>query len=197
MKLYYSPGACSLASHIALEESAADYEAVKVDLKTHKTEHGQDFFQISPRGYVPALDTEDAGLLSENAAVLSWLADHGRNPPQPVQRYKILEWIGFTGTEIHTVFHPLFHEAADKERAAARQKLTSRFTLAGELMGKAEWLVGKAPTVADNYLFVMTLWAEKMKIDVPLRLAQFRDRNLQREPVKRAMTAEKNLQHDS
>ena len=190
MKLYYSPGACSLASHIALEENAVSYETVKVNLKTHRTQQGQDFYEINPRGYVPVLETEDVGLLTENPAVLSWLADHSRRPPEPIHRYRILEWIGFTGTEIHTLFRPLFHEAAESERTSARTRLSSRFALAGNLMGNSDWLVGDAPTVADDYLFVMTLWAQKMNIEVPSRIAQFRDRNLRRESVKRAMAAE-------
>ncbi|MBC7986047.1 MAG: glutathione S-transferase N-terminal domain-containing protein [Sphingomonadaceae bacterium] len=190
MKLYYAPGACSLASHIALEENGAAYEAIKVDLKTHTTEHGADFRAISPRGYVPAIYTGETGLLTENPAVLMYLADQGAAPPSGVDRYKMLEWLGFTGTEVHNAFGPLFRGAEGADKAGAKTNVSRRLALAAELMGDAEWLVGDAPTVADNYLFVMTLWAGKLEIELPPALVAFRERNMGRESVRRAMAAE-------
>ncbi|WP_420607938.1 glutathione binding-like protein [Novosphingopyxis sp.] len=190
MKLYYAPGACSLASHIALVESGEDYDKVKVDLKTHETEDGADFYAISPRGYVPAIDTDDIGLLTENPAVLTYLADHYGAAPSGGRRYKLLEWLGFIGTEIHGGFGPLFGGAEGDKAEAAKQAVAGKFALAAELMGDADWLLGEAPGVADNYLFVTTLWADKFGVELPAKLADFRARNMAREAVNKAMSEE-------
>lgn len=189
MKLYYSPGACSMAAHIALEEAGRPYDKVKVDLKAHRTEDGEDFYAISKRGYVPALETE-YGLVTENPAVLLLLADEADEPPSTEERYRLMEWIGFTGTEVHKSYAPLFKGGSDEEKAQARATVAKKYQLAADLMDGSEWLVGDRPTVADNYLFVTTLWARKMDIEVPDAIAKFRDRNLERESVRKAMTAE-------
>ncbi len=187
MKLYYSPGACSLASHIALVESGEAYDKVKVDLKTHTTEDGADFYAISPRGYVPAIETDDIDLLTENPAVLAYLADHYGTAPAGAKRYKLLEWLGFIGSEIHGGFGPLF---GGDEGDEAKQNVAKKFALAAELMGDDDWLLGDAPGVADNYLLVTTLWADKFGVELPQKLADFRARNMEREPVKKAMEEE-------
>lgn len=190
MKLYYAPGACSLAAHIALEEAGADYDAVKVDLSSHETESGEDFRKISPRGYVPAIDTGDVGFITENPAVLMYLEDTYGSKPEGRDRYKMIEWLGFIGTEIHGGYHPLFGDASDAEKAEARKKLTKKYELAVEIHEGGEWLVGNSPTVADNYYFVTTLWADKMGVDVPEPVKLFRNDNMQRDSVKAAMKAE-------
>ena len=190
MKFYYSPGACSLASHIALEEAGADFDAIKVDLSKHETEDGEDFYAISPRGYVPAIDTEETGLLPEIPAVLTYISDRFDMSPKGADYYKMLEWIGFVGSEIHGAYHPLFGDASDAEKDAAREKLTKKYELATQLHEGGDWLVGDGPTVADNYLFVTTLWAGKMKVDLPDAVKSYRARNLERESVRRAMAAE-------
>ena len=190
MKLYYSPGACSLASHIALVESGEDYEKVKVDLGKHETEDGTDFYTISPRGYVPAIETEDMGLLTENPAVLTYIANTTTQLADHSAHYKRLEWIGFIGTEIHGAFGPLFGGADGDAKEQAKQKAADKFALAETLMGEREWLVGDGPTVADNYLFVTTLWADKFGITLPQALQDFRARNLERPAVKQAMAEE-------
>ncbi|GMM94040.1 glutathione binding-like protein [Qipengyuania sp. MTN3-11] len=190
MKLYYSPGACSLASHIALIEGGIEHETVKVDLKKHETENGEDFYKISPRGYVPAIETEDMGLLTENPAVLAYVADRMGAPPQGTDRYRMLEWIGFTGTEIHGGYHPLFGGDSDERQAKAKDGLAKKYRLAADLMEGHDWLVGNGPTVADNYLFVTLLWADKFGIELPQEMKDFRERNMQREAVKQAMADE-------
>lgn len=192
MKLYYSPGACSLASHIALEEAAVDYEAVKVDLGEHRTEQGEDFYAITRRGYVPALET-DQGMLTENPAVLAYLGDRYGPKLSDWDRYKAEEWIGFTGTEIHKSFTPIFaaKKGGDAKAAEeARPKVAEKLKLAAELLEGRNWAVADKPTVADNYLFVTTLWADKMGIEMPEALRAFKDRNLKRESVQKAMKAE-------
>ncbi|WP_187335943.1 glutathione binding-like protein [Novosphingopyxis iocasae] len=189
MKLYYSPGACSLASHIAFVESGEDYQKEKVDLSEHKTESGKDFYEISPRGYVPAIETED-GLLTENPAVLTLLADRFGTAPEGRDRYKMLEWIGFIGTEIHGAYGPLFGGAEGSEKEAAKQTVEEKFKLAEKLMDGGDWLVGDKPTPADNYLFVTTLWAEKFGVNLPRTLQDYRARHKERPAVQQAMKEE-------
>ena len=190
MKFYYSPGACSLASHIALIEGDMDYDAVKVDLSEHKTENGEDFYRISPRGYVPAIAIDGHGILTENPAVLTYLAEHTQGLPKGHDFYRLLEWLGFIGTEIHGGYHPLFGKDTDERQAKAKEMLAKKFRLVVELMDGSDWLVGDGPTVADNYLFVTLLWADKFGVDLPQELVAFRNRNLDREAVKQAMKSE-------
>ncbi|MCV0383830.1 MAG: glutathione transferase GstA [Erythrobacter sp.] len=190
MKLYFSPGACSLASHIALIDEEIEHETVKVDLGEHKTEDGKDFYSISPRGYVPAIETDELGLLTENPAVLAYIADKGNAAPGGTDRYKMLEWIGFVGTEIHGGYGPLFGGDTDDRRAKAKNQLAEKYRFAAELMEGGDWLVGDGPTVADNYLFVTLLWADKFGIELPEKLKEYRQRNMQREAVKRVMADE-------
>ncbi|MGP1352722.1 MAG: glutathione transferase GstA [Parasphingopyxis sp.] len=189
MKLYYSPGACSLASHIALIESGGDFEAVRVDLSTHETEHGDDFYAISKRGYVPVIETPD-GMLTENPAVLAYIARHVGAAPEGRAWYKMIEWIGYIGSEIHGAYGPLFGGADADAQAAARDKAAQKYRLAVDILDRDDWLVADRPTVADNYLFVTTLWARKMNVETPDWIADFRDRNLARESVQKAMAAE-------
>lgn len=190
MKLYYAPGACSLASHIALVDEGIEHERVRVDLKEHKTETGEDFYAINPRGYVPALDTGRFGLLTENPAVLLYIASLGASPPEGEALYRILEWIGFVGTEIHANFRPCFGNAGEAEKADAAGRLTGRYGLAAEALKERDWLVGERPTVADNYLFVTTLWVDHFGIALPPALQDFRRRNLERAAVRQAMQEE-------
>ena len=190
MKFYYSPGACSLASHIALIEGGIDYDAIKVDLSQHKTEAGEDFYKISPRGYVPALDVEGLGILTENPAVLTYLAEHTLGLPQGGDFYRLLEWLGFIGTEIHGGYHPLFGKDTDERQAKAKETLAKKFRLVVELMDGSDWLVGGKPTVADNYLLVTLLWADKFGVELPPELIAYRKRNLEREAVAEAMNME-------
>ncbi len=190
MKLYYSPGACSLASHIALVESGDDFEAVKVDLKSHTTENGDDFYAINPRGYVPAIEADDVGLLTENPAVLTYIANATTKLADEADHYKRLEWVSFIGSEIHGAFGPLFGGAEGDAKEKAKQKVAKKFELAETLREGREWLVGDAPSVADNYLFVTLLWAKKMEIDLPQGLIDYRDRNMARDAVSQAMKNE-------
>lgn len=190
MKLYFSPGACSLASHIALIEEGIEHEAVRVDLSKHETENGDDFYAISPRGYVSAIETDDVGLLTENPAVLTYIADRGDAAPSGGNRYKMLEWIGFIGTEIHGGYHPLFGGDTDDRQAKAKDSLAEKYRLTETLMDGGDFLVGDRPTVADNYLFVTLLWADKFGIELPDALTTFRARNKERSAVRQAMEAE-------
>ncbi|GAB5349607.1 glutathione binding-like protein [Alteriqipengyuania sp. 357] len=190
MKLYYSPGACSLASHIALIEGGLDHETVKVDLSKHRTEDGDDFYRISPRGYVPAIVTDDFGLITENAAVLPYLAKATGTLPEGEAHFRLHEWIGFIGTEIHNAYAPLFGGAEGDAKSKAKDTVAQKYQLAETLMDGREWLVGDGPTVVDNYLLVTLLWADKFGIDLPQSLVAYRERNLARDAVKAAMADE-------
>ena len=190
MKLYYSPGACSLASHIALIEAGSDFEATKVDLSQHKTENGEDFYEISPRGYVPAIVTDEFGLVTENAAVLPYLAQATGTLPVGEAHFRLHEWIGFIGTEIHNAYGPLFGGAEGDAKEKAKDTVAKKYRLAETLMEDRDWLVTDGPTVADNYLFVTLLWADKFGVEVPQSLKDYRDRNKARDSVQKAMKAE-------
>ena len=190
MKLYPPPGACSLASHIALIESGLDHELVKVDLGQHKTENGEDFYQISPRGYVPAIETDEFGLVTENAAVLPFLAQKMGALPDGEAHWRLHEWIGFIGTEIHKAYGPLFGGAEGDAKEKAKNTVAKKYQLAETLMDGREWLVGSGPSVADNYLFVTLLWADKFGVDLPQSLVAYRERHLQRDAVQKAMADE-------
>lgn len=190
MKFYYAPGACSLASHVALVEGGVDHEAIRVDLRKHQTEHGEDFYAISPRGYVPAIETDEWGLMTENPAVLTWLAERTGGLPKGQDFYRLLEWLGFIGTEIHGGYHPLFGQDSEDRQVKAKATLAKTYKLTAELMNGREWLVGDGPSVADNYLFVTLLWADKFGIELPEALKAFRTRNLARESVREAMKRE-------
>lgn len=191
MKLYYSPGACSLAAHIALAESGAAYETVQVDIRNKLLPDGGDFRAVTPKAYVPVLATDDAGVITEAPAVLSYLADKfDVGPDSGADKYAMIGWLGFVGTEIHKQFVPLFWNGTDQAKAAAREKLGERFALTVELMDGADWLVGGKPSVADNYLFTVLRWAQGLKIPLPAELEAYQARNLERDSVQKALADE-------
>jgi glutathione S-transferase len=169
MKLYYSPGACSLAIHIALLEADMKADLVKVNLKTHTLDDGRSFRDVNPKGYVPGIELDDGELLTENVAILSYVAD--RYPalmaPGPFGRYRLLEMLSYIATELHKSFHPLFDPGASAaEKKAAADAVAGRLAfVATQVQGP--YLFGANATVADAYLFVMLLWAAKFKIAIP------------------------------
>jgi glutathione S-transferase len=176
MILYYAPGACSLADHIALHEADMTFDRVKVDLKAHATENGEDYTHINPKGYVPALQLDDGYVLTENIAVLSWIADQvPRLGLGGFGRYRLLETLAFISTEIHKSFKPLFTpDATSAEKAKAGEAIGRRLDLiAGQVEGP--WLFGPEITVADPYLYVMLMWARNNGLRVPHTLNAFFD----------------------
>lgn len=194
MKLYYSPGACSLSPHIVAAEAGIPLELVKVDLKTHKLENGDDFYKVNPKGYVPALKLDDGNMLTEGPAIVQYLGDlkpeTGLIPAAGFGRYKVAEWLTFINGEIHKSFGPLFGNASDDVKADAKAKIAKRFEYVdAELAGK-HFLTGDVFTVADAYLFVMTTWAHHMKIELPENLRHFFQRVSQRPAVHQAMKEE-------
>lgn len=166
MKLYYSPGACSMAAHIVALEGGLALELEKVDLKTHRTEKGADFVAINPKAYVPALELDDGTLLTEVTAILPFLGDlTGLMPKDGIARYRALEWIGYIATEIHKGFVPLFHGGTDAEKAAARAEILIRLKFIDD-KSSVDWLMGESFTAPDAYLFVILRWARTMHLDV-------------------------------
>lgn len=191
MKLYYSPGACSLADHIALHEAGLDFEHERVDLKTKRTGHDRDYREINPKGYVPALQLDSGEVLTENVAVLDWIAEQSATlkPEGPLGRTRQIEMLGYLSGEVHKAFAPLFKGGSDEEKGRAKEQVAGKLRfLAGRLEG--DYLLGERPSVADFYLFVMLLWAGKQGIEVPGPLAALRDRLLARDSVREAMRHE-------
>ncbi|MBV7453849.1 glutathione transferase GstA [Acidovorax sp. sif1233] len=165
MKLYYAPGACSLAVHIALREVGVPFDLTKVDLAHHTTEAGASYLDISPRGYVPLLELDDQSRHTEGAALLQYVAD--LDPAQALigkpgsrERLAVLEWLTFVSTELHKGFSPwLWHkETAESTRQAAKAKLAARFAELDAVLSRSDFLAG-AYSVADAYGFTIVNWA--------------------------------------
>ncbi len=191
MKLYYSPLACSLADHIALREAGFAFDLERVDLKTHRTATGRDFHEVSAKGYVPVLVLEGGEVLTENVAVLDWIATAAPelSVDGPLGRTRALEALTYITTEIHHAFKPMWHGGSADEKARAGAKVTALLALpASSLTG--DYLFGDRPGVADFYLFVMLLWAERFGIRTPAPLETLRDRMRSRPAVRAAMVYE-------
>ena len=197
MKLYYSPGACSQAAHIALQELGLTFETVKVDLVKHTLADGSDFRAVNPKGYVPFLVLDDGTTLSEANVVLQYIADQKPGQLAPVfgtqERWKLMEWLAFIATEVHKGFGPLWNpksEAAVRERSV--QALGYRFTLIAQTLSQQPYLTGDKFTVADAYLFVILNWSGHLKVDLspwPV-LKQFQARVAARPAVQATLKAE-------
>src|SRR6185295_17655235 len=157
MRLYYSPGACSLAPHIALSESGLSYDAIKVDLRKHTLADGSDYYAINPKGYVPLLELEDGTRLSEAAVILQYIADRKPGTLAPAfgtpERYKLMEWLNFIATEVHKQFGPLWYpDTPDATKDRQRATLAKRFGHISETLAKQPYLMGENFSVADAYL---------------------------------------------
>ena len=191
MKLYYSPGACSLADHIALHEAKLTFEHEKVDLKTKRTEGGTDYASINPKGYVPALALDSGETLTENVAILDWIAEQAPalRPSGPMGRTQLLQALAYISTEIHKSFKPFFAGASDEDKKKASELIQKRMRYLDDKFA-GDFLFGADASVADAYLFVMTLWAKKNGIDVPPKVAALRDRMMERPAVQKAMKHE-------
>ncbi|HET9763706.1 MAG TPA: glutathione transferase GstA [Casimicrobiaceae bacterium] len=198
MKLYYSPGACSLSPHIALREAGIDAELAKVDTKTHTLADGSDYYAINAKGYVPTLELDDGQRLTEGPAIVQYIADRnpaaGLAPPAgTLERYRLQEWLNFITSELHKQFSPLFATDTPADyRTITRQRIAKRLDwLAGEL-GDQDYLLGDCLTVADGYLFTILNWTEFVAIDLgnwPV-LAAYQARIAARPKVREAMIAE-------
>ncbi|MDY0014052.1 MAG: glutathione transferase GstA [Rhodocyclaceae bacterium] len=198
MKLYHTPGACSLSPHIVLRECGADFSLVKVNLRSHQTEDGRPFTTINPKGYVPALELDDGQVLTEGPAIIQYLADRHPQaalapPAGTLERARLQEWLTFIGTELHKSFSPLFNPAASADwKEAARQGLLRRFAYVAECLSARPFLLGATFTCADAYLYTVLRWAATVKLDLgpwPV-LADYRARVEARPAVQAALRAE-------
>jgi glutathione S-transferase len=198
MKLYYSPGACSLSPHIALHEAGLTFQALKAPTKTHQLDDGTDYYTINPLGYVPFLALDDGRTLHEGPAIVQYIADQvpekNLAPANGTwERYKLQEWLNVIGTELHKGFSPLFNPATtDDAKAAAKTKLMSRLTWVDAQLAGKQYLMGDSFTVADGYLFTVTNWAPMVGVDISslANLASYRGRVAARPAVQAAMKAE-------
>lgn len=193
MKLYYSPGACSLATHIVLHEGGLASDFVKVDLKAKRTDTGEDFWAINPKGYVPALVLDDGQLLTENVAVLQYLASRVPRllPQEGMAKWRGIEWLAYVSTELHKGYKPLFDPTATEEqKKKAKDTVARRLALLDERLSKAEFVIGDDFSVVDAYLFVMLMWAEQHGIPMPAALTRYAERLRTRPSVRAALSQE-------
>jgi glutathione S-transferase len=171
MKLYYSPGACSLSPHIALLEAGLPYDLVKVDLRAKKLENGDDYLKINPKGQVPALALDSGELVTEGPVIVQMIADKAGKGLAPArdsaERYKLLEWLNFITTELHKNFGPMFSPVlADDAKAFFKDRVMGKFKYLETALAGHDYVMGKQFTVADAYLFTMLAWADRLKFDL-------------------------------
>jgi len=171
MKLYYSPGACSLSPHIVLCEAGLPHDLIKVDLKTKRTEFGDDFLAINPKGYVPTLRLDEGAVLTEGPAIVQYLADlvpaAGLAPTTgTLERTRLQEWLNFISTEVHKGFSPLFRKPPAEWEAVLRETLTRRLAHVATELDRSPFLLGDTFSVADAYLFTVLNWAKWVKLDL-------------------------------
>ena len=198
MKLYFSPGTCSLSPHIVARELGIDLTLVKVDLASKKTADGRDYVAINPKGYVPALELDDGQILTEGTAIVQYLADQdpgGRLAPRSgtIERYRLQEMLAYLGTELHKTFGPLFRPGVSPEvRAESVAYLAKRYAPIERQLAGGAWLFGEDFTIADAYLFVVTSWAGMVNVDLTAfpNLRAFQSRAAARPAVRGAMVAE-------
>jgi glutathione S-transferase len=198
MKLYYSPGACSLSPHIALLEAGLPYDLVKVDLRAKKLENGDDYYQINPKGQVPALGLDNGEVMTEGPVIVQMIADQAAAKNlaparDSTERYRLQEWLNFVGTELHKSFSPLFNPAIpDEVKAFFKDRIMGKFKYADEKLAGRDYLTGKQFTVADGYLYTMLRWADGNKMDLSAlkNLMAFKDRVGARPKVQEALTKE-------
>jgi glutathione S-transferase len=200
MKLYYSPGACSLSPHIVLREAGLPFDLVKVDTKTKKTEAGEDFSAINPKGYVPVVELDNGERLTEGPAIVQYLADQ---VPQKklapangtLERARLQEWLNFITSELHKGFSPLFVPSTPEDyKPLVRERLLSRLAYVDESLGKTKkpYLLGDTFSVADAYLFTVANWAGFVGLDIKglAKLGEYQGRVRERPAVAAALRAE-------
>ncbi len=199
MKLYYSPGACSLSPHIVLNEAHLPYELVRVDLKTKKMEDGEDFLRVNPKGYVPVLRLDDGAILTEGPAIVQYLADLRPEtrlapPAGTLERYRLQEWLNFISSELHKQFSPLFNpQTPEPMREAQKQRLGGRFDLVVSSLDGHDFLMPQGFTVADAYLYTILTWspAVGLSLDPWPKLRSYMERVQKRPGVSAALAKER------
>jgi len=198
MKLYYSPGACSLSPHIALREAGVKFDLVKAALQTHTLADGSDYYQVTAKGQVPLLELDDGTRLSEGPVILQYIADHAPGcglAPEPgtLARYRVLEWLNFTTSELHKGFSPLFNPKMPQEaKEIFAARLKDKFAWVDRKLEGSDYLMGKQFSIADCYLFTISNWAAGLGLDLAgfRNVEAYRARMMARPAVQDAMKAE-------
>ena len=197
MKLYYTPGACSLSPHIALLEAGLPYDLVKVDLRAKKLENGDDFLKVNPKGQVPVLVLDSGELVTEGPVIIQMIADKAGKNLAPArdsaERYKLLEWLNYITGELHKNFGPMFSPVlADEAKAFFKERVMGKFKYVDSQLAGRDYLMGQHFTVADGYLFTMLTWADRMKFDLSAfpNLLAYKARVAARPRVQEALTKE-------
>jgi glutathione S-transferase len=198
MKLYYSPGACSLSPHIALLEAGLPYDLVKVDLRAKKLENGDDYLKVNPKGQVPALALDSGEVVTEGPVIVQMIADKASAKNlaparDSAERYKLQEWLNYITTELHKNFGPMFSPVlADDAKAFFKDRLMGKFKYVESQLAGRDYVMGKQFTVADGYLFTMLAWADRLKFDLSAmpNLLAYRARVGARPKVQEALTRE-------
>lgn len=191
MKLYMTPGACSLADHIALAEAGIPVDTIKVDLATRQTEHGDDFTAVNPKGYVPVLVLDDGEVLTENVAIMGWVAEQAPQlvPPGPLGRHRNIEMLAFLATEVHRPFMRSMFSPAEAEKQAAREAITRRLRMLADGFD-GDYLFGERFSAADALFYVMVRWARDSGLDLPGSLVAYARRVEARPAVQATLAAE-------
>jgi glutathione S-transferase len=172
MKLYFAPGACSLAPHIALREAGLGFDLEQVDLRAKQTKPGGDYRAINPKGSVPALALDDGQVLTEAAVILQWIADQKpaaklAAAPGTMERYRLQEWLNWIATELHKGISPFFNpKASDEWKQILRDRLALQFELLSQRLGGRPYLMESGYSVADSYLFTILRWTRLHNIDL-------------------------------
>jgi glutathione S-transferase len=198
MKLYYSPGACSLSPHIALLEAGLAHDLTKVDLKAKKLEDGSDFLKVNPKGQVPTLQLDDGSILTEGPVIVQAIADKaaGKNlapASGSTERYRLQEWLNFITSELHKNFSPLFAPVlSDETKQFFRDRLMGKLKHVDEKLAGHDYLMGNAFSVADGYLYTMLRWADAHKFDLSAlkNLMAYKTRGAARPQVQAALKSE-------
>lgn len=197
MKLYYAPGACSLAAHITLHESGLPFSAVRVDLRTHKLPDGGDYYAVNAKGYVPLLQLDDGTRLSEVAVILQYIADREPGVLAPAfgsfERYQLMEWLNFIATELHKGLGPLWKPTTpDAYKAVVLDAVGQRLDFVVASLGARPYLTGDRFGIADAYLYTIVNWHKFLKFDISRwpSLERFQARVAARPNVQAALRAE-------
>ncbi|MEJ6003102.1 glutathione transferase GstA [Paucibacter soli] len=198
MRLFYSPGACSLASHIVLRETKADFSLVRVNTATHRLEDGSDFYALTPKGQVPLLETDAGDRISEGPIVMQHIADQMQAsellpPVGTLARIRVLEWCNHLTSEIHKSFTPIFHGHVDAASTQTlKQLLKTKLAFLDAQLASQPYLGGSQFSIADAYLFVLLSWTSPIKLDISdlAQLRAFQARVAARPAVREAMRVE-------
>ena len=198
MKLYYSPGACSQNPHIALHESGLPFETDRIDNRAKKTSDGSDFLAINPKGQVPTLVLDDGQVLTENAAIVQYIADkaNGANlapAAGTLERYRLQEWLSFVGSEMHKSYGNLFNPNAPADmKDAAKALIVRKIAVVDQALADGrDYLLGSF-SVADSYAFVVISWTKRFDIDIShlANVTRFMERMRVRPAVQKTLAAE-------